>query len=363
MELKKIIQEYTTSMTLVGALSVASLGMTGCQSAIAGGLIGDGVKKGGTKVGEGIDRGLTGLGGGIERGIKGHDPLGLRNLVMLLLQEKEKNNELQRQVQEIKDDNPDITFLASNPTLYLSAGYEGIYATIGITEKSTSRKTTVYQGYLPTINDLTKGSRVNLEEVVLQDINTHGEYVLDIKLKNETENNTSYMVVLLLEDDKDRSLAYQVRNGRVNDNVPEPMHVNVKSTKKARESTINYFGELKQNLEECTREISNYTGEIKSCNAKLNSLRPTWLHKETIAKYQADRSRAEEQKGNWERQKDSLKGEAELFIQRNPMFVEDYDKILSPYISRAETQQLVPLQKLLGRTMSGMEKYLVLTYT
>jgi len=360
MEFKKTVQEYATSMTLAGALGLVSLGMTGCQSAIAGGLIGDGVKKGGKEVGEGIEEGLKDVSGGIERGIKGHDPLGLRNLVMLLLQEREKNGDLLRQMQEVKDDNPEITFLASNPTLYLSAGHNELYATVDITEKATGRKTTVYQGFLPTVQDPNNGSRVNLEEVVLRDINTHGEYVINITLDNKTDNNTSYMIVLLLEDDKDGSIVYQVRNERVNDNSPESMKVNVKSTIKARESAVNYFSELKEKLDECNQQVSNNAAEINACNAKLGSLRPTWLHKDAIAKYQANRSHAEEQKHSWERRKESLKGEVELFIKRNPIFVEDYNAVLMPYIGRAETQQLIPLQRLLGRAMSGMEKYFVL---
>jgi len=343
MNFKKTIRECVTSIVLAGALGMASLGITGCQSA-----------------GKALENGVKDFGDSIERGIKGHDPLGLRELVMLLLQEKDANGDLIRQMQEVEDDNPEIIFLASNPKLYLSAGYSELYATVDITEKSTGRKTTVYQGFLPTVQDLNNRSKINLEEVVLRDINTHGEYVIDINLENKTDNNTSYLIVLLLEDDKDKSIVYQVRNGRVNDNFPESIKVNVKSTKKSRESAVNYFSELKNKLENCNQQISNYAAEIDACNAKLGSLRPTWLHQKAIAKYQGNRSRAEVEQSIWTLKKESLKGEAELFIKRNPLFIDDYNEVLTPYISRVETQQLIPLQRLLGREMAGMEKYSVL---
>lgn len=363
MELKQLVSQYSRAITLAAGLGLGMMSMTGCQSAIAGGLIGDGVKKGSEKLGENVKEGLEVFGTKLEQGIKGHDPLGLRNLVMMLLQEKDKNIDLQRQMQEVRDDNPDITFLASNPKLYLSAGHNELYATVDITEKATGRKTTVYQGFLPTAQDSTSGSKVNLEEVVLRDISTHGEYLINVQLDNKTDNNTSYMVVLLLEDDKDGSIVYQVRNGRVNDNSPEPMKVNVKSTQKARESAVNHFNEMKQGFEECSREISNNIAEVAECNAKLG--RYNWRNDPTgkmRAKYQGIRAQAEQHKGDWERKKESLKGDATLFIKRNSVFREDYEAVLAPYISRAETQKQVPLQRLLGRTMAGIEKYVVLTF-
>lgn len=333
----KIIQ----SMTNFLYAGLLSLSISGCATTMAVIPAIHEAKETVEEVNEGLDKAdgiatkLENATENVEQGLKGLDPFALKAMTAKLFEEITKNKDLETKLDQLESSRPDIISVNTKPTLYITSGDRDLFARVTMKKRNTALNEPIFEAYVKTSKKEGEADNVDFDKIFLADINSTGKYEISVVLEPRGENkNVSYMIALLLSDNQGNVEVYRVRNGRTGEQQPSDITLFVTNQIQTQQSPEQYFLDIKDRVKSYSSAMAGCDTEIKSINdelGRMNSVeeRIRWKH---VRKLKEDRTRAEASLGQKQKDFESIRGELGLFIEENPEFQEEYEKILQPYI-------------------------------